>query len=51
LLLRRALFVPALPLAAEMLVELLAAIRERDAVADALLRRATLERAASRTPH
>src|SRR5450755_2241936 len=51
LLLRRALVVPALPLAAEMLVELLAAICERDAVADALLRRATLERAASRTPH
>ena len=51
LLLRRALLVPALPLAAEVHVELLATVCERDAVADALLRRATLERAASRTRH
>ena len=46
-----ALFIPAFPLPAEMFVELLAAICERDAVADALLRLATLQRAASRTPH
>ena len=48
---RRALFVPALPLASEVLVELLALVCERDAVAGALLRRAAFEGAASWTRH